>query len=608
MATHLLGTEHIAENLQDLILEKTEGVPFFIEEFVKSLRDLGIIERQDHRWLLTKDPKDVTIPSTIQAVLMARVDALPEGAKELLQTGAVIEREFPHALIQRVTQLPEPDLLSRLSALKDAELLYERGVYPDSTYVFKHALAREVVYDSILTKKTRELHQAVGTAMEALYAGALGDHAAILCEHFATAENHAKAADYARRAGRQAELAGAFAAAVTYGERRVLCLEKLSRTEERERAVIDARTRLALYYGQKSDWRRAFEVIQPVIDAARRLAPKKTLSQVLSVVRGYEFGYEEDFARGLGHLEEALQLAEEANDTPSLFFAHFLSGFVLHCSCRFEEAVHHYRKALEINVVSHNLIGIATMTSHIGWAHNDSGQIGVAYEETREAVRASEEGGDLTSKAVSYASHGGSLFRRGFFREAEETLLQSIAACGRAQMPWWIAFSHQCYANTCHAVGEHGLALDHYEQAVQSLDSVGIYPSWVNLWRVGMHRSQAALGAIDVTAEELGRYAAANKLKLLEGATRRSIAETFLHGDRHYWNEAEIWIQDAIGADRENGTRWDLAMDHAVYGELCQQKSDRAQAREHLGKAVEIFTECGADGWVKRTEEKLTQL
>ena len=123
-----------------------------------------------------------------------------------------------------------------------------------------------------------------------------------------------------------------------------------------------------------------------------------------------------------------------------------------------------------------------------------------------------------------------------------------------------------------------------------------------------LHRSQAALGTTDFTPEELGRCAAADKQKSLEGPIRRSIAETLLHGGSHYWNEAEDSAQDAMRADRENGTRWDLAMDHAVYGELWQRKGDAAQAREHLHQAIEIFQECGADGWVQRTEEKLAEL
>jgi tetratricopeptide (TPR) repeat protein len=608
MVTHFLGTEHLDRNLADLILEKTEGVPFFIEEFVKSLQDLRIIERQDHTWSLARDPKDVTIPATIQDVLMARVDALPEGAKEVLQVGSVIEREFPHALLERVTGLPERELLSRLSALKDAELLYERGVYPQSSYIFKHALTRGVLYDSILTKRRRELHEAVGAVTEALYAEELQDHAAILCEHFAAAENHAKAADYARRAGRQAERAGAFAAAVAYGERRVLCLEKLPRTEAAQRAAIEARARLGLYYGQKSDWRRAFAAVQPVLDAAKTAASKKTLSQLVSVVGFYESVCEEDFARALGHMAEALRLAEAANDTPSLFFAHYGYHLALWGCCRFAEAVHHVQQALEINRAAQNRIGIASMTSHISVVRSWSGQVDQAYQESLEAVRVSEESGDLASRALSYTCHGLSCFRRGCFQEAKEILLESIAACGRADMPLFRAYAHAWMADTQDALGEHRPALDLYEQAIHGYDSIGAYPSRANLYRVCMHRSQAALGTIDCTPEELGRYAAANKLKLFEGPIRRSIAETLLHSGRHYWNEAEDWIHDAIRADRENGTRWDLAMDHAVYGELGQRKGDTAQAREHLDQAIEVFQECGADGWVRRAEEKLAQL
>lgn len=131
MVSHLLDTEELDRDLQELILEKTEGVPFFIEEFMRSLKDLKIIERRKKKYHLAKDLQEVTIPSTIQDVIMARVDSLHEGAKEVLQTGSVIEREFTYGLIKRVTGLPEQELLSNLSILKDSELLYERGIYPN---------------------------------------------------------------------------------------------------------------------------------------------------------------------------------------------------------------------------------------------------------------------------------------------------------------------------------------------------------------------------------------------------------------------------------------------------------------------------------------------
>jgi class 3 adenylate cyclase len=103
MVSHLLETEKLDKNLEEVILEKTEGVPFFIEEFTKSLKELKIIERKDNTYHLAKDIQDVTIPSTIQDVIMARVDTLPEGAKGVLQTGSVIGRECSYELIKRVT-------------------------------------------------------------------------------------------------------------------------------------------------------------------------------------------------------------------------------------------------------------------------------------------------------------------------------------------------------------------------------------------------------------------------------------------------------------------------------------------------------------------------
>jgi predicted ATPase len=127
MASHLLGSRDIDRNLEELILGKTEGVPFFIEEFIKSLKDLKIIEKKEDGYRLAKDISSIAIPSTIQDVILARVDTLSQEAKEVLQTGSVIEREFSHSLIHEVTRLPEQQLLSHLSALKDSELLYERG-------------------------------------------------------------------------------------------------------------------------------------------------------------------------------------------------------------------------------------------------------------------------------------------------------------------------------------------------------------------------------------------------------------------------------------------------------------------------------------------------
>ena len=147
MVYHILGTRALEEALEQLSLEKTEGIPFFIEEFVRSLKDLRLSVKKAETYCLVKDFQEMTVPSTIQDIIMARVDALPKGAKDVLQTGSVIEREFSFHLIKQVTNITEQDLLSHLEHLKTADMIYERDVFPESSYIFKHALTRKVLYE-----------------------------------------------------------------------------------------------------------------------------------------------------------------------------------------------------------------------------------------------------------------------------------------------------------------------------------------------------------------------------------------------------------------------------------------------------------------------------
>jgi class 3 adenylate cyclase len=308
MVTHILGTKEIERELENLVLEKTEGVPFFIEEFIKSIKDLKIIERKDSTYRLSKDIQQLTVPSTIQDVIMARVDSLPERAKEVLQTGSVIEREFSYPLINRVTGLPEKELLSYLSALKDSELLYERGIYPQSNYIFKHALTREVVYDSILAKRKKKLHEEIGNAIEELYKDNLSEHYEVLSEHYFLGENYLKSAEYSRFASRKAEKAASFNDAIAHTKKRITSLERLPQTEGVEKQIIDARAVLGLYMTQLNYHVEAKEAINPIIDLAIKHDYKKRLCQIYTILGSYYWFVEDNYPETFKALEQAFEV------------------------------------------------------------------------------------------------------------------------------------------------------------------------------------------------------------------------------------------------------------------------------------------------------------
>ncbi len=213
MAGHLLKAEEMENKLKDLILEKTEGIPFFIEEFIRSFKDLNILEKRNNKYCLTEGIQDIAVPATIQDLIMARIDSLPESAKEVLQTGAVIEREFGYELIKRVMGLPDQELLARLSILKDSELIFERGIYPKSSYIFKHALTQEVAYESLLKQRRREIHDRIAQAIEKLYSDRLQEHYEVLAYHYEQSEITLKAVDYLILAGEKSNLNNAVQAA-----------------------------------------------------------------------------------------------------------------------------------------------------------------------------------------------------------------------------------------------------------------------------------------------------------------------------------------------------------------------------------------------------------
>jgi len=276
MIINLLGTEDIESNLMELILEKTEGIPFFIDEFIRSLKDLKIIEREDNKYYLAKNIRDVIIPTTIQDVIMARVDSLPEAAKVVLQMGSVVGREFSHELIRRITDLQEQELLSQLSALKDSELLFERGIYPESTYIFKHAFTQEVAYETLLLQRRKVLHELVGQAIEDLYHNRIEEQMNLLYHHFSLAENWTKAVDYGRKAANKAYRLSQFHEAVTMLEQVQACLLRLPENQSRQEILIDVllqQERLHETLGQREKQQAIIEqilsLLQPADDPAR---------------------------------------------------------------------------------------------------------------------------------------------------------------------------------------------------------------------------------------------------------------------------------------------------------------------------------------------------
>jgi class 3 adenylate cyclase/tetratricopeptide (TPR) repeat protein len=607
MVSYLLGTENIERELEELILEKTEGVPFFIEEFIKSLQDLNLVEKKDRKFCLTKELEEMTIPSTIQDVIMARVDTLPEGAKDLLQTGSVIEREFSYELIKQVSGSSEHELLSRFSILKDSELLFERGIHPESTYIFRHALTREVVYDSILTRKKKELHNKIGKAIEQLYKDNLQEHYGVLAEHFISSEIYEKGSQYCKLAARKAEKAGSINDATAYGEKQVACLERLPQKEEVEKSLIDARTKLGLYFAQADNLIEAKAAVDPIVDLVIKRNYKKRISQIYCIIAGNKL-HEEDLPQALEYLEKALKIGVELNDLISLLLANLLMGNCLFHNGEFSKTLRYWEKALEINIEAKIPWGISTTKAWITWVYHYMGKIDFAYQTSHEALRIADESGDIYSKARSYTAHGFSYYGKGYLEEAIEHLLKGADFSKRINLAFWNACAHFFLGMAHFSMEEYKISQKHYKRAISLLGHGIINPSWTKYWKMPLALAKVMNNDKDINFTEIFKCYDANKMKWCESLMQNCIGSILLNINDQHISEAEDWIKRSIETNQEYGMMWYLATDYALYSDLFKRKGDLPKAREKLNQAIEIFKECGADGWVEKYEKELATL
>jgi class 3 adenylate cyclase len=240
MLVALVGEEPALAPLKRLIIDKTEGNPFFMEETVQVLFEDGALARNG-AVKLTRPLGELRIPPTVQAILAARIDRLPAAEKELLQILAVIGKEFPLELVRAVTDRTDDELEPMLSQLQLGEFIYEQPTVSGTEYTFKHALTQEVAYNCILAERRRAIHERAGEAIEARYAERLEDQLSELARHYRLANNPAKAVRYSQLAAERAANRAAYGEAAETAAAALKLLDRLPEGTDRLRAELDLR-------------------------------------------------------------------------------------------------------------------------------------------------------------------------------------------------------------------------------------------------------------------------------------------------------------------------------------------------------------------------------
>jgi class 3 adenylate cyclase/predicted ATPase len=234
----LLGPDPGLYHLKRLLIGRTEGNPFILEESVRALIETGALTGSRGAYLLARAVDAPQIPATAQAIIAARIDRLSPEHKRLLQAASVIGKDVPLALLHAITDQDEGAVGNGLRELQATEFLYETRLFPDAEYTFKHALTHEVTYGSLLQDRRRALHASIVDAIERLKAERLGEHVELLARHAVTGEVWDKAARYLREAGTKAFLRSATADAIGYLTKGLEILDKLPESPGRDREEL----------------------------------------------------------------------------------------------------------------------------------------------------------------------------------------------------------------------------------------------------------------------------------------------------------------------------------------------------------------------------------
>jgi len=470
-------------------------------------------------------------------------------------------------------------------------------MYPELTYVFKHALTCEVVFDSILSKNKKRLHRKIATSIEKLYAGKLEEKYRILAEHYIAAENYAKGCEYAKLTAKSAARNAALNDAITYTEKRIAALEKLPQTDSVQKDIIDSRTALGLYFMQYNYHVEAKAAVEPIFNLAVEKNYQRRLSQIHTIIGTYDYMVDEDIPKACEHLSEGLRIAEVENDIASSFFVNHFYGIALSLNCEFDKALICFEQALDISAGANSSWGVAAMKCMISYfIHWAQGQVDRGYQISAEALSLANLSGDIFSKALSHTTHGVLSYGKGSYNDAKNHLTKGVELCKRINLFFWNALAQSYLGEVCYSTGEYRKSAAYYAQSISLLEEKQIIPCWVKLSKMGLTKANAMHREAGTAVNHLVAYEHGNQIKFCSGLMQRCLGEIYLNMGSRHLPDADAWLSRAIGADTENGMLHNLGLDYALYSHLCLKKGGQAKAAEHKKKAIEIFSECGSMG------------
>jgi class 3 adenylate cyclase/tetratricopeptide (TPR) repeat protein len=631
MARGMLATERLPGELQALIARKAEGNPFFVEEVVKSLLDVGALRRAGDGYVLARRLNEIFVPDTIQDVIMARIDRLEEAPKRTLQLASVIGREFTRRLLDRLADIRvrTEEVLRELKAI---ELIYEKSVFPELAYMFKHALTHEVAYNSLLMQRRKELHRLIGLAIEELYADRLAEHYEILAYHFSKGEEWGKALEYLLKAAEKAAKAFATREALGLYDQALEVAGYLG-------DAVDVQTLMAIHQAKSnlsfvmSNFESSRAEGERVLALARQIGDRVSEGTALAEM-GWASAWGHNFERALAYAQQAIEVATQANAKRVLARSHLTIGHVLAVTGRLDRAQEEFNQCHTISQSVDDVLHQSLSLRYGGFLTNWQGEYAVAARLQSESLRIARECNLLVPLLYGSFTYGVTLTGKGDYDEAfaiferglaleekvgNEPIRHRLLNClgwlyielgdldraldlnhrGSEEArkrgdPETIANAELNLGDIFLAKGDLALAQEYFD-GIDRLVNDPATSAWMK-WRYSMHLF-ASLGQLwllrrdhakarEFTEQCLALATNTNSRKYLVKGLR-------LRGEialaRRQWNEAEEALRQALTIAQAIGNPSQLWKTHLAFGRLYTETKKLEAARQAHHTAREVI-------------------
>jgi class 3 adenylate cyclase/predicted ATPase len=590
MIAHVSGDKTLPKEVANQIIDRTDGVPLFIEELTKSVVENG--------WMVGgHDPP--AIPTTLQASLLARLDRLAS-TREVVQIAATLGRQFSHELISAVADMPPARLDDALEQLIRAELVFRRGTPPDATYIFKHALVQDAAYSTLLRTKRQQLHGRIATTMECQFPEIAGAQPELIAQHFTSAGIVDNAIAYWEKAGRLAVQRSTMAEAAAHFGKAVKLLVSLPKTPERASDELSLRLALAGALTAAKGWaspeaRDAYALARELCGQAPEGAQAAiALNGAYSVLHNHA-----EIRAAYQLAEEFALLSEGRNDRETKLITHKCLGVSNLFRGNFSRALHHLQQALNFydqtehrppNLTPHDLR--VSCESFIGWTLLLLGQPDQALAQSRCALAWARE---LSHPyTLAYALHVNCVFHQlrcdgAILGERAEELVALASEQG---------FPHLLGSGTCFqgwAMLEMG---ESTEKAIMRIRS-GLaakratgaeikVPYYFGLLAKAHRRANQIADGMTLLNESLELVERTDE-RWFEPELYRLMAETLIA--RSDLDDAERWLDRALQTAHKQGARfWELRA-ATTLARLWRDQGRPQQARELLAPVYGWYTE-----------------